>query len=307
MKKKLFIFTLLIIFSLACSLGGILSLEEETGASPSILISIVMHNEEPKRGIYPDFLNDEQAFKEHRAALLEFVDMLKANDVMFNYQSDWNFLMAMKEYDYGSPETNRENILVYIEKLGFEIDPHAHESEYNYADVAYLIGTLGVIPSNTVGGFLALPPQKAKLEYLQEPIKASIAPNYLWQAEILWGGATMLHKDEESLWVSGVWQPKSNANFLEHDENTLPYIGGYGGDCEKLLKMQNNGELEEDKIHTCTVFVPQIKLLDPNFIAKIEENIHALDAAGDVRWVGLSEVIKIWEDDYDSQPNILGW
>ncbi len=275
-------------------------------AQPPILISVVMHNEEPLRGLYPDFVNDEPAFWQHRDALVQFVNMLHDHGVMFNYQSDWNFLMAAGLYDTGTPETNGENIVRYIKDLGFEVDPHAHETQYNYADVAYLIEALGVAPSHTAGGFLADPPEDSKLEYLWQPITATLSPTYTWQAETLWGGATLLHRDEEALWASGVWKPKDNEHFLEHAAAApLPYVGGFGGDCDSLLQKQQTGELEADKIHTCTLFVAQKRLLMPGFTPQFAQQIQALDAAGSIHWVGLAEVIEIWQTEYNSEPNIL--
>ena len=272
---------------------------------PPILVSIVMHNEEPPGN--PDFVNNESAFWLHRAALVQFVDMLYANGVMFNYQSDWNFLRAVALYDTGTPSTNGKNVIRYIkEDLGFEVDPHAHETQYNYADVAYLIETLGVTPSHTVGGFLAGPPEDSKLEYLWQPITGTQYPTYTWQAEILWGGATSHHQDEESLWVSGVWKPKDNYHFVEHaDGAPLPHVGGYGRKCDPLVQKQQDGELEEDKIHTCTMFVGQTDLLLPGYIQSFKQQIQALDAAGNIRWLGLAEVIDSWETEYGSEPNIF--
>jgi hypothetical protein len=281
-------------------------LELDRPSLPPILASIVMHNEEPLSGQYPDFVTDQPAFWQHRNALGQFVDMLHDNGVMFNYQSDWNFLMAAGLYDTGTPETNGENIVRYIKDLGFEVDPHAHETQYNYADVAYLIEALGVTPSHTAGGFLAAPPEDSKLEYLWQPLTATLSSTYTWQAEILWGGATSLHQNEEALWAAGVWKPKDNEHFMEHDAGApLPHVGGYGRDCERLVQKQQDGELEEGKIHTCTIFVGQNKLLQPGFIPGFAQRIQALDAAGDIRWVGLAEVIGIWQTEYDSEPNIV--
>jgi hypothetical protein len=84
-------------------------------------------------------------------------------------------------------------------------------------------------------------------------------------------------------------------------------VGNYGGQWEnldRLLQMQQDGELE-DKIHTCTISVRQDDLVIPGFIQEFEQRIEALDAAGDIRWVGLAEVIDIWQTEYDSEPNIL--
>ena len=255
-----------------------------------------MHNEEPRMGHYPDFVNDEVAFWQHRVALIQFVDMLDANGVMFNWQSDRNFLLAVGLYDTGTPETNGKNLVRYIkEDLGFEVDPHAHETLYNYADVACLIEALGVTVSNTAGGFLAAPTEDSKLKYLWQPITGTQYPTYTWQAEILWGGATLFHINEQSLWVSGVWKPKDKYDFLEHDNAApLPYVGGYGrNNCDVLIEKQQNGELEEENIHTCTLFVGQTELLRQGFIQQFEQQIQALDTAGSIRWVGLGEVIDI--------------
>ncbi|MCG2768867.1 MAG: hypothetical protein L6435_10885, partial [Anaerolineae bacterium] len=234
--------------------------------------------------------------------------MLDANGVMFNWQSDWNFLLAVGLYDTGTPETNGKNLVRYIkEDLGFEVDPHAHETLYNYADVACLIEALGVTVSHTAGGFLAAPTEDSKLEYLWQPITGTQYPTYTWQAEILWGGATLFHIDEQSLWVSGIWKPKDTNHFVEHDAAApLPYVGGYGrNNCDVLIEKQQNGELEEENIHTCTLFVGQTELLRPGFVQQFEQQIQALDTAGNIRWVGLAEVIDIWKAEYGEMPNIL--
>ena len=273
---------------------------------PPVLVSIVMHNEEPRTGQYPDFVEDEEAFWEHRSGLVRFVEMLRANGVAFNYQSDWNFLMAVGLYDTGTPETNGKNVVRYIADLGFEVDPHAHETEYNYADVAYLVQSLGVEPSHTVGGFIALPPEESKLEYFWQPIISTLDSTYTWQAEILWGGATLYHTADQPLWISGVWKPRDNDHFLEHDEMApLPYIGNYGSQCEQLVQMQQEGRLQEDRIYTCTLFVSQNFLLEPDFISGFEQRLQALEAMGNVRWLSLSEVIEIWRTEYGSRPNLF--
>lgn len=280
---------------------------------PPVYVSIVMHNEEPLTGQYPDFVNNEIMFWRHREAVVNFANMLYAEGVKLNYQSDWNFLLAATLYDNGSSSTNGKNFLRYLkEDLGFEIDPHAHETEYNYADVAYLIEALGVPVSHTVGGFLAYPPEQSKLEYFREPLAGWNYPEYSWQAEILWGGATFHHQNEEKLWVSGIWKPKDNENFLVHDENApLPHIGGYRSNWQglnKLLQKQQNGELEAGKIYTQTVFVGQNQVLHPEFVQSFHQQIQNLSEytdAGLIHWVGLAELIDIWRMEYDSEPNIF--
>ena len=241
-------------------------------------------------------------------ALVRFADMLFENGVMFNYQSDWNFLLAAANYDTGTQTTNGKNIIRYLrEDLGFEVDTHAHETQYNYADVAYLIEALGVNPSGTVGDFLAEPPEDSKLEYLWNPISGNKYPFYSLQPEILWGGATLHHINEEAIWASGIWNPKDRNHFLEHDNNSpLPYVGGYGRDnCSLLIQKQKDGDLEDGKIYTCTLFVSQTSLLQPDFIQRFEEEIQSYNNAGNIRWEGLAEVIDIWRDEFKIENSRL--
>lgn len=266
-----------------------------------------MHNEEPLEGIYPDFVNNEEEFKKHRAVLLPFVNMLKEENVMFNYQSDWNFLQAIAAFDSGEG-TGGKNILKYIKDLGFEVDPHAHETSYNYADVAYLINQLGVPTSNTVGGFIAIPPEDSKIEYFQDPI-TGWNYDYTWQAEILWGAGSYHHTNDP--FVSGVWCPKDNDNFYEHDPTKLPHIGGYNlghKGVELLLEKSLSGELDPEKIYTIDIPLGQMNLLGGGFIEDQRrqiKNLKEMDTNGLLQWVGMKQVIEIWQQEYGSQPNLL--
>jgi len=77
---------------------------------PTIYISIVSHNEESLAGQYPDFVKNESAFWEHREAVVKFANMLYEEEVKYNFQSDWNFLLAVNLYDRGNPSTNGKKI-----------------------------------------------------------------------------------------------------------------------------------------------------------------------------------------------------
>lgn len=295
---------------LLAGLGPVIGLSQ---AIEPVYVSIVMHNEEPG-GANPNFVGSPPAFVQHRTALVAFADMLYANGAMFNWQSDWNFLQAVAIYDSGTPSTNGKNVVRYLkEDLGFEVDPHAHETpgNYNYADVAYLIDSLGVTPSKTVGGMVVFPPADSILEYFRSPI-LGWQYTYSWQAEILWGGGTDHHVDEDHLRASGVYRPTDNSHFLIHDDDApLPVVGKYNSSwvgLNALLTKQQGGELEDGRIHTCTIAVSQVQLVDDlSFVATFESALQSFDAAGDLRWVGLAEVIDIWQVLYGSQPNILRW
>jgi len=282
-----------------------LNFTNECEKYPTIYVSIVSHNEAPTS------FDDENYFWRYREEVLKLSNMLYEEGVKFNFQSDWDFLLAEIKYDKGNSSTNGKNLLRYLkEDLGFEIDPHSHEKGgYNYADVAYLIHSLGVEPSNIAGGLVAYPPEESKIEYFRKTLNG-LKFNYSWKAEILWGGSTSGHLNEESLWISGIWRPKDNENFLTHDENFIPHIGGYQPTWDglhRLLQKQQNGELEENKIYTQSIVITQGFINEENFIENFRQEIRNLSEYEDkglIKWVGLGEVINIWYREYNAQPNI---
>jgi hypothetical protein len=287
----------------------------EPGAPTApIYVSIVCHNEEPKSAAAVAYSEDETHFRRNRDATVEFARMLHHESVKLNFQSDWDFVTGVLRYDHGSHSTGNKNVLQYlVYNLGFEVDPHAHEKRYNYADVAHLHEEAGVPVSCLAGGLIASPPRDSKLEYLWQPLQGAQF-DCTWQAEAIWGGATGNHIDEESLWVSGVWKPQDDAHFTIHDEDApLPHIGGYKADWEglhHLMVRQAAGELDASKIHTQTIFIRQCDLLDTAHVLAFRDEIRALrraTEAGLVRWVGLAEVLGIWEEGYGSQPNLLSY
>ncbi len=268
-------------------------------------VSVITHSEEYKKtGSEPDYVNDEDAFWSARKNVVNFAEMLHEEGVKYNYQSDWTFLLAATKFDKGDESTNGKNFLRYLkEDLGFEIDPHAHESEYSYADVAYLINELGVEPSNTAGGYIASPANRSKLEYLWEPVKGRIY-KYTWQAEILWGGGTANHVDEEELWYSGIWRPKSDEQTTVNDDNAgLINVGRYksGWDALDYLLEQ---DLKPGKIYTLGVMGHQ-RELDSTFIEEFRTQIQKFKKDERIVWTGLAEVVEIWKKDYSSEANML--
>jgi len=284
-------------------------------AFPPIYVSIFSHNEEANRGGYPDFVEDEDAFWEQREGIVNFANMLYEEGVMYNYQSDWTFLLAARLYDRGTESTNNKNVVRYLkEDLGFEIDPHAHESKYNYADVAYLIDQLGVEPSHTVGGAVAYPPEDSKIEYLWETIEGW-KYSYSWKAKVIMGTGVAGHQNEEEFWISGIWKAKDDENTLVHDEDApLPVIGSYGRrgdylgeDLDELLAFQKNGDLVPGKIYTASFSVRQDWFTDES-IKEFREMIKGYEdetAEGRIIWVGFDEVYTIWADEYNAEANQL--
>ena len=132
------------------------------------------------------------------------------------------------------------------------------------------------------------------------------------QAQALWGGGTANHVDEEALWLSGIWKPQDNAHFTTHeDEAPLPHIGGYrpGRDgLRNLLEHQRRGELDASQLYTQTIFVRQGDLLNGSTLLGFRQELRSLadeTKSGQIRWVGLNEVLRIWEAQYGCRPNLF--
>lgn len=271
--------------------------EVTSHTSPKVYVSIVAHVEEQVH-----FEENEDKFNKFRENLVGLANMLYEEGTAFNFQSDWTLLLAATKFDKGDSSTNNKNFLRYLkEDLGFEIDPHAHETKYNYADVAYLINELGVEPSNIVGGLIAYPAEDSKLDYLQNEIKGNMY-DYSWKAEVLWGAAVGGHKNESDLWVSGIWKPKDAENYTE-DGGNLPNIGGYYNTWEGLDYLLSQ-DLDPNKIYTQTIFVSQGSV-SKEFIEEFRAEIEKYKSDDRIIWVGLGEVIDIWESEYNSETNIL--
>jgi len=287
-------------------------------AESTLYLSIVTHNEEPGHGSHhPDYLEREDFYFENRELLRQFVLMLASKGAMLNFQSDWNYLKAVARYDRGDVVSNSsgKNIVRWlVEDIGFEADPHAHETEYNYADVAYLHTELGVEPSKNVGGFLSDPPDNVQgWEQHADGVHGRKYPSYFWRANLLWGAGVLQHRGEEAQSNYGVWKPKDRYNLLVHDPaQRLVYIGsgcadnnpgGFGGGW-KILDAISKGTVPGAGFYTATVFVPQAAL-NRDLISGIEADIDSIAdymVQGRVVWSSLTQTAETWRMAYGSKP-----
>ena len=250
---------------------------------PPIYVSIVIHNEETL-----EYINNENRFWDERAALIAFCQMLDTEGVMLNWQSDWTFLRACQLYDDGSG-TGGLTIVEYIASLGFEVDPHAHESQYTYADVAHMIELCGVTPSGVAGGFIADPPVDSLLERFWAPIPGAMFPAQSWTADILWGAGTSGHVNEESLWASGIWRPEDNDNFMTHDDNApLPHVGKYGNEWTDLdALIEKTAELRtrhQRHLHRDDLLSARATSWAPNQLTNFQQSLDTRDGNGNLEW-----------------------
>lgn len=276
-----------------------------------IYVSIVTHNEEPASGRYPNFETDEDAFWEHRNAVVAFADMLAEENVSYNWQSAWTFLEAARLYDDGTTSTGGKNIVSYLQNSGFYVNVHGHPGAYSYADDAYLIDQLGNAPSGVMGGFIATPGDKSELESLWS-VQSGDVYSYSWSPTVLWGAASAGHRNDETVQASGVWKPKNNDAFFTHDDNAdIPVIGAYTSNwtgLDRLLELQAAGRLNTDSMHTATIMVDQDELLTESDRETVRENIrsYADDVAdGRIIWMGLEDVLETWETKYQEYPSIF--
>ncbi len=279
--------------------------------SPGTLyVTIVSHNEQPSDR-RPDYIREIPFYLENRDLLIQLVEMIASNNAAYNFQSDWNYLLAVAEHDRGeiTTDTGGMNIVRWMAEVkDVEIDPHAHESRYNYADVAYLIQELGVTPTSTVGGFLYDPPDNPQgWQQHQAGLTGWIFPDYFWQADALWGAATSLHQGDDDH-TSGVWSPLDKEHFYTHDpDQDLIYIGGCTLEAKglfKLLEAIESGTAPADGFYTAATFFAQ-DFISEESIAELEAFIVELEPyreAGTVEWVHLSEIAEMWRTDYGAKP-----
>ena len=221
------------------------------GSEP-VFVTIYAHNEDS----WASLIDTEQGYLFYRAGLIERAELLKGYDIEWDWQSDLPVIEAIEENDvFGAPfmdETNGENVLVYIESLGVDIDPHVHTN--NLADVAYLMEQLGASPSGVIGGSRYIECGRDHLDFLDFVswrkmvgiesdgyVYGNVYPDAKWKPTILSGPAMGGHWFDD--WTSGVWMPGDEDAFYDHDEsNEIIYIGeGYPHDSTIIGSPQASG------------------------------------------------------------------
>lgn len=288
--------------------------------APPLHLTIVSHNEEASaRSI--DYLANRPAYLRNRELVRQLALVIQAKGARWSFQSDWTFLRAVAAHDTGTVvrSTNGKNILRWlVEDLGFEVNPHAHESKYNYADVAYLIEQLGLPHNTVVGGFLYAPADNPQgWEQHENGIYGIQFPGFFWRADLLWGAATALHQgeDEESY---GLWHPQDRNNFLTNsDTRRLVYIGGgcksnFTGatldGVEAYLNAAAKNALPADGFFTATIMINQGQLTEAivQNIANHLESLRPHVSAGRIVWQTLSQVFAEWRTAFGARPYRVG-
>jgi hypothetical protein len=276
----------------------------------TVYVQFVSHNEEPNSR-QPDYLNNQAFYLDNRETLVELVNLFAAYGVAYDFQTDWNFLQAVARYDVGSvtASTGGMNVIQWMASMGVSIDPHAHESKYNYADVAALIASLGVEPSAVVGGFLYQPVASADWErFLDGALAGRAIAGASWDPAILWGAATGQHQGDDDE-TSGVWRPADAAHFSTDDPSSdLVYVGNCTSTYEGLEQLI--GDIESARVPAGGFYTASIMLgqgtFDSATVAEVEailEQLAAEVASGRVVYATLPEVVEVWEEGYGAEPS----
>ena len=241
------------------------------------------------------------------------------------------------------PSTNNKNILQYmVEDLGFSVDPHLHPSDYNYADLAYLIEQLGVEPSGVIGGLVTrecVHGEPGFLDWENELdlssdgyVHGKMYSDYKWKPEILSGAGSAGH------WIddlsSGMWHPGSGNDFYENQQDGQITMFGQGEDHDKTLvgeteasggkvfyedagyikelvaKIQS-AELPAGKIYTANIHVRDSETVSTTGVVTNEALVEILEQlkpyadAGLIKYVTYQEAVDLWKSEYNEEPNIV--
>ena len=286
----------------------------ESVDSTPVYVSIISHNETEERYRRYDTLD---GYLQHREALLRVCDLLSKYKATWDFQTDWRFLVAAQQFETEDITDNTDglNILQYLQSKGVQIDPHSHEQNgYNYADIAYLIESLGVKSSGVVGGFLFDPPiNPQNWERFRSPLRGSMFPDWTWQADILWGAATLQHQGQDDI-ASGIWRPKDIYNFYEADPAGIPYIGGADAingivGLRSILSDISRQQAPSGQIYTATPLIVELNFVEngqseyDNLEAMLQElDVYAQN--GQIVWASLNQIRDVWISQYNSSPNI---
>lgn len=293
----------------------ILSYPVQSSAATPVSITFVTHNEENEN--YTNY----SYYILRRNIIVQLADYVQLKGVKWDFQSDWKFLTAVKNFDTGSVilNTNGKNLLRWLtEDKGVSCDPHAHETSHNYADVAYLHTQLGITPAKIVGGFLYDTIVNGNnWQNLEAGIYGRVYPSYFWKPDILWGGGTQNHFNDPQNY--GVWKPQSMANFYVHD--TSKHLTLIGNGCtnkifdttsvttalnriKNLLNAVKFNLIPDSGIYTSTVFmsIGQFNTSQLNKMKQFIDSIGVYVSQGRIQWKSIKENYDYWNTGYGRNP-----
>ena len=273
-------------------------------------VVLFMHNEDSIFGDVDDPATASKYLRQ-RNGLVEMAGYLHENDVPFAWQSDWKFLQGVLKYETEElmDSTGGKNLVRYLyEDLGIAVDAHSHEHYgYNYADVACLLDSLGLTPTDIIGGHIWDPYNEkyADWERFRRPLQGGQFPDYTWEGRVLIGSGTPSHTYDPQ--PSGIWRPKDKYHYWEDDpEGKVVCVGQYTGDLEgvqELVQLYQTDAVSADQMLTCTIHTPQS--FYPGFMEDFEKDLIAplleMRDRGEIKLVDFSQLVDIWESEFGGE------
>ncbi len=317
-------------------------------AQDTLYINFNSHCEESDKdpaGVTLNYAANQTQYTQYRAYVKQIADMVRSKGGKWNYQSDWNFLLAAQQFDKGDASTNGKNLLRWMAEDNngqIQLDPHAHQNQYNYADVAYLLDQLSptIKSSKNVGGFTWNGPMGAQTlmgmtaagftwDSLAKGLRGRKYPTYTWKAEVLLGGATYDYRRMQTghgndLNHSGAWRPRdtTSTGYMNHTCTAALANIGVGDDAlidstkpvatvvtEIMTKVRaaiTAMRANRGKFFTMQIQTNQRDFSRAGYLDKINillDSLRPLAASGQIKWATHSEKAAAWKALYNEQPN----
>lgn len=313
----------------------------------TLFLSFNSHNEENDFTTFPatlysaDSYENSTVFSTLRTHVKEIADIIRAGGAKWDWQSDWRFLMGTLINDpnrsglRGDISTNYKTIVRWLaEETGgaVHVSPHAHENDYNYADVAHLFDSLNVTPDPVVGGFTYNAAQATNggtmtgytWDALASGLQGRMYPWATWTPSILFGGASVnargMTDHANDIRSIGIWKPESPTNFFTHAAaNTLTVVGnGYTNlltdttSAETVVAtivatLDSVRHYGAGKLYSASIGIHQKYFTSSGYAVKIRQIISQLApyvASGQIQWASHTEKVALWNSPtYRSTPN----
>ncbi len=284
-----------------------------------IYFHVNSHNEEA--GNDPNY-SDSSVYFLYRQLCIAMADTIYTHGGKWNFQTDWKFLIGAIKYDHGTPSTQSKNLLKWLyENRGFEIDPHHHSgstiSNYNYADVAHLIDSLGLPSSKNVGGFEWL---DTTWHVYERGLRGQTFLSYRWYPNVIWGGGTPNHVNDLNTY--GAWKPRSSVSIPDfYTNDTSKRVTLIGNGCSTVIADTSNlssvfntityavnyAQTHPGKFYSANIMF-NIRNLNTTVISKIGQLLTLLQpyfTAGKLVWKTLTEKYNTYNTFYHNSQNTL--
>jgi len=312
-----------------------------SGKTDPIYVSIFTHNEEDDP-YWLELRGNRQKYLDYRAYLIAKVKLVRQYGAILNWETDHVVLEAMEKFEKGDllKETKGKTVLRWmVEDMAVKVDPHGHLSQYNYADLAYLIQKLGGGTSVVVGGFgLFRGVRGGQLEQLDwmrtigigpdGAIRGRRFPSFTWRPKLVLQPGMIGHAYDE--YSSGVWRPRESGDFLQNQPDGrficigtgFPFPGSIVGPrqaqgpkirysnvdyLKELIGKIQSGEVPAGKIYTASLHSRDHEM--DGRIADLKQTLERLQPyvlSGQVIYKDYEGVVQIWQTRYGGQPNRYG-